>query len=66
MLVTLAGFFDLMLEKQDRLKWCGFSPLYTWLKAMPEARAQLVKYDQWNIDQTSVVSFAALEFTRGK
>ena len=59
-----AGFFDLMLEKQDRLKWCGFSPLYTWLKAMPEARAQLVKYDQWNIDQTSVVSFAALEFTR--
>ncbi len=59
-----SGFFEMMLEKQDRLKWCGFSPLYTWLKAVPEARAKLVKYDQWNIDQSSVVSFAALEFTR--
>jgi MEMO1 family protein len=49
-------------EGHDDLKWCGSSPLYTFLRALPEARGRLLAYDQWNIDDTSVVSFGALAF----
>jgi hypothetical protein len=38
--------------------------LYTFLKAVPEARGSLLHYEQWNINPESVVSFAALEFVR--
>jgi MEMO1 family protein len=55
-------FFDLVRPEQDRLKWCGFSPIYTFLSSVPEARGQLLRYEQWNIDEQSVVSFAAMEF----
>jgi MEMO1 family protein len=57
-----AGFWDLVQENQDDLKWCGSSPLYTFLKAVPQARGTLHRYQQWNIDPESVVSFAALTF----
>ncbi|MCI0339036.1 MAG: AmmeMemoRadiSam system protein B [Acidobacteria bacterium] len=55
-------FFELVRPEQDRLKWCGFSPLYTFLSAVPGARGQVIRYDQWNIDEQSAVSFAAMEF----
>jgi MEMO1 family protein len=55
-------FFDLVKPEQDRLKWCGFSPIYTFLSSVPEARGKLLRYEQWNIDEQSVVSFAAMEF----
>jgi len=55
-------FFELVRPEEDRLKWCGFSPLYTFLNAVPEARGDLLRYEQWNIDEQSVVSFAAMEF----
>ncbi|MFN0111250.1 MAG: AmmeMemoRadiSam system protein B [Blastocatellia bacterium] len=55
-------FFELVRPEEDRLKWCGFSPLYTFMNAVPEARGNLLRYDQWNIDEGSVVSFAAMEF----
>ncbi len=55
-------FFDLVRPEEDRLKWCGFSPIYTFMNVMPEARGKLLRYDQWNIDEESVVSFAAMEF----
>jgi AmmeMemoRadiSam system protein B len=44
----------------DDLKWCGASPIYTFLRALPEVRGRLLSYDQWNIDDTSVVSFGAM------
>ena len=56
-------FFEAVKPEQDRLKWCGFSPLYTFLSAVPEARGELLRYEQWNIDDDSVVSFAAMEFS---
>ena len=57
------GFWDLVHENQhDDLKWCGSSPLYAFLRAVPQARGRLLRYDQWNIDAESVVSFAALAF----
>jgi len=55
-------FFELMREEQERLKWCGYSPIYTFMQAVPDARGSLIRYDQWNIDEQSVVSFAAMEF----
>jgi hypothetical protein len=58
------GFWALVQENHDDLKWCGSSPLYTFLRAVPGARGQLARYQQWNIDQQSVVSFAALTFTK--
>jgi MEMO1 family protein len=56
------GFWDLVQENHDDLKWCGSSPLYTFLKAAPRASGKLRRYQQWNIDEQSVVSFAALTF----
>jgi AmmeMemoRadiSam system protein B len=58
------GFWDLVQENQDDLKWCGSSPLYTFLKAVPNATGRLRRYQQWNIDEQSVVSFAAMTFHR--
>jgi len=51
-------------EKRDDLKWCGSAPLYTFLKALPGARGELLRYEQWNIDPQSVVSFAGIAFTK--
>ncbi len=56
------GFWELVREKRDDLKWCGSAPLYTFLKAVPGARAGLLRYEQWNIDEQSVVTFGGLEF----
>ena len=53
-----------MQESHDDLKWCGSAPLYTFLKALPEARGELLRYEQWNIDPRSVVSFAGMAFTK--
>ena len=60
------GFVRLVQTNQDQLKWCGYSPFYTFLRAMghvrPQVRGRMLRYDQWNIDAQSVVSFAAMEF----
>ncbi|HEY1218160.1 MAG: AmmeMemoRadiSam system protein B [Bryobacteraceae bacterium] len=57
------GFWDLVRENHDDLKWCGSSPFYTFLKAAPRARGELLSYEQWNIDEASVVSFAGMSFS---
>ncbi len=56
------SFWAQVQENQDELKWCGSSPLYTFLRAVPEARGTLLRYQQWNIDEQSVVSFAGIAF----
>ncbi len=56
------GFWELVQENHDDLKWCGSSPVYTFLKVMPNARGSIEKYEQWNIDPQSVVSFAGMSF----
>jgi predicted class III extradiol MEMO1 family dioxygenase len=58
------GFWGLVQENHDDLKWCGSSPIYTFLKVMPKTRGALRRYQQWNIDEQSVVSFAAIGFDR--
>jgi MEMO1 family protein len=59
-----AAFWDQVCENQDDLKWCGSSPFYTFLKAAPKARGELLRYEQWNIDEKSVVSFAGMSFSQ--
>jgi AmmeMemoRadiSam system protein B len=50
----------------DDLRWCGSAPLYAFLRAVPNTRGRLLHYDHWNIDDDSVVTFAAMSFsTRG-
>lgn len=56
------GLLELVLPNHDDLKWCGFSPLYTFLRVMPGLVGDVWHYEQWNIDDQSVVSFAALGF----
>ena len=58
-----AGFWALVQEEGDDLRWCGASPLYTFLAAARPAGGRLLRYEQWNIDPESVVSFAGLAFS---
>jgi MEMO1 family protein len=58
----LKGYWSLVQEGHDDLKWCGSSPLYTFLKVKPEVRGELLDYHQWQIDPESVVSFSAMRF----
>jgi MEMO1 family protein len=60
------GFWKQVRENEDDLKWCGAAPLYAFLKATGPRRGTLLRYEQWNIDPASVVSFAALAFGRGE
>lgn len=62
-----AGFWNLVVENgDDDLKWCGSSPLYTFLRAVPTARGRRLAYEHWNIDEASVVSFGAVAFAEAK
>jgi AmmeMemoRadiSam system protein B len=56
------GFWERVRENQDDLKWCGASPIYTFLRVMPQSRGTLRNYQQWNIDAESVVTFAGMRF----
>lgn len=58
------GYWDLVQDRRDDLKWCGSSPFYTFLRAMPGLQGSLQRYEQWNIDPQSVVSFAGMQFSR--
>jgi AmmeMemoRadiSam system protein B len=59
-----AGFWALVREGGDDLNWCGSSAVYSFLRAVGGIRGELLAYDQWNIDEASVVTFAALAFRR--
>jgi hypothetical protein len=58
------GLWARLQQDGDPLKWCGASPLYTFLAAVKPARGTLLHYEQWAIDDRSVVSFAGLAFSR--
>jgi len=49
-------------QPHDALKWCGYSPIMTFLRVFPGSCGRLLEYQQWNIDPESVVSFGALAF----
>jgi AmmeMemoRadiSam system protein B len=58
------GFWGLVQQNGDDLRWCGAAPLYVFLRAARPAGGELLRYEQWNIDEQSVVSFAGMAFRR--
>jgi MEMO1 family protein len=60
----ISAYWDLVKEGHDDLKWCGSAPFYTFLKSMPDARGELLKYQHWQIDPQSVVTFGAMRFAK--
>ena len=58
----ISSYWSLVQEAQDDLKWCGAAPIYTFMKALPGLRGNLLDYHQWQIDPESVVSFGAMCF----
>jgi AmmeMemoRadiSam system protein B len=59
-----AGFWQKVQENGDDLRWCGASPFYVFLRAAAPKGGELLRYEQWNIDEQSVVSFAGMAFRR--
>ena len=59
-----AGFWHSVQENGDDLRWCGAAPLYVFLRAAAPQGGELLRYEQWNIDEQSVVSFAGMAFRR--
>jgi hypothetical protein len=60
------AFWAQVQENGDDLHWCGSSALYTFLRAAGSPRGTLLRYEQWNIDPQSVVSFGALAWGSGR
>lgn len=60
----IQAYWSLIQDGHDDLKWCGSAPLYTFMKAVPSVKAELLDYHQWQIDPDSVVTFGALRFGR--
>lgn len=61
------GFFELVHPGGDELNWCGYAPIYTFLRSAGAAfdvKGGVRSYEQWNIDPGSVVTFSALHFHR--
>ena len=59
------GYYELLRPNQDDLRWCGHGPLYTFLSTVEGFRGEVLSYEQWNIDEQSVVSFTGMEFRAG-
>ena len=57
------GFRDYLAQENDRRRICGFSPIYTMLKAMQAERGRLVAHDHGQMDPIgSICSFASVVF----
>jgi MEMO1 family protein len=56
------AFWDVLRPNGDELHWCGSAPLYAFLRAVRFGAGEVLRYEQWNIDAQSVVSFAGLAF----
>jgi AmmeMemoRadiSam system protein B len=56
------GFFELVRPNRDDLRWCGYAPIYAFLRSVSGIKGRMLLYEQWNIDPQSVVSFAGIEF----
>ena len=62
------GFWSQVHEGRgdDVLNWCGTSPFYAFLRSVAPASGELLRYEQWNIDEESVVSFAGMAFYKAE
>jgi len=58
----IAKFWANVRTNDDPWKWCGSAPLYTFFRALPGVKSEMLRYGHWNIDEASVVSFAGMRF----
>jgi MEMO1 family protein len=56
------AFWGNVQKDRDPLNWCGNAPLYTLMQAVPGARAEVLQYGHWEIQEGSIVSFAGMRF----
>lgn len=57
------GFYHSIADKKDCYRVCGFSPIYTLLRAIDAERGQLLNYSNTVVDtQNSTVTFASMAF----
>ena len=56
------AFFDSVAADGDRRRICGLSPIYAFLRALPGARGELLRYSQWP-DPAGAVTFCAAAFS---
>lgn len=58
------GFYRAAETLQDRYRVCGFSPIYTMLRALDANEGQLLNYSETVMDETnSTVTFASMAFS---
>lgn len=57
-----AAFYDTVARDGDARRICGLSPIYAFLRALPGARGELLRYSQWP-DPQGTVSFCAAAFS---
>jgi len=56
------AFFRSVAADGDSRRICGLSPIYAFLRALPGARGELLRYSQWP-DPQGAVSFCAAAFS---
>jgi AmmeMemoRadiSam system protein B len=56
------AFFESVAADGDSRRICGLSPIYAFLRALPGARGELLRYSQWP-DREGTVSFCAAAFS---
>jgi AmmeMemoRadiSam system protein B len=56
------AFFGSVAADGDSRRICGLSPIYAFLRALPGARGELLRYSQWP-DPQEAVSFCAAAFS---
>jgi hypothetical protein len=56
------AFFASVAADGDSRRICGLSPIYAFLRALPGARGELLRYSQWP-DRQGTVSFCAAAFS---
>jgi len=56
------AFFSSVAADGDSRRICGLSPIYAFLRALPGARGELLRYSQWP-DPQGAVSFCAAAFS---
>lgn len=58
------SMLNLMKEEMDPYRICGFPPLYTFLRTMPDLKGEVLSYDLWDErERESAVTFASILYS---
>lgn len=61
---SCSDLLELMKRDYDPYRICGFPPLYTFLRAIPELKGRQLSYDLWDeSERESAVSFGTVLYT---